>query len=101
MLSDGRTATRRAVDSGFDHVVLFDLCLDFAKTPRLTLSAADPCGRGALAAALVCALLTVGIGALPGSLMSHARDAARSARLDVSGPVAQTAALDKKEESPH
>ncbi|WP_323002316.1 3-hydroxyacyl-CoA dehydrogenase PaaH [Denitromonas sp.] len=48
MLSDGRTATRRAVDSGFDHVVLFDLCLDFAKTPRLTLSAADQCGRGAL-----------------------------------------------------
>lgn len=48
MLSDGRTATRRAVDSGFDHVVLFDLCLDFAKTPRLTLSAADLCGRGAL-----------------------------------------------------
>ena len=48
MLSDGRTATRRAVDSGFEHVVLFDLCLDFAKTPRLTLSAADQCGRGAL-----------------------------------------------------
>ncbi|MCP5222051.1 MAG: 3-hydroxyacyl-CoA dehydrogenase PaaC [Zoogloeaceae bacterium] len=48
MMSDGRTATRRAVDSGFDHVVLFDLCLDFARTPRLTLCAADQCGRGAL-----------------------------------------------------
>ena len=48
MMSDGRTATRRAVDSGFDSVVLFDLCLDFAKTPRLTLCAADQCGRGAL-----------------------------------------------------
>ena len=46
-LSDGRTATRRAAEEGVPNLVLFDLCLDFERTPRLTLSRADHCGLGA------------------------------------------------------
>lgn len=46
-LSDGRTATRRAAESGVANLVLFDLCLDFATTPRLALARADQCGQGA------------------------------------------------------
>lgn len=47
MLSDGRTATRRAVEEGVPNLVLFDLCLDYAATPRLAVAAADSCGAGA------------------------------------------------------
>lgn len=46
-LSDGRTATRRAVEEGVPNLVLFDLCLDYASTPRLALAMADQCGQGA------------------------------------------------------
>lgn len=46
-LTDGRTATQRAVEDDQANLVLFDLCLDYAATPRLTLAPADPCGRGA------------------------------------------------------
>jgi len=46
-LSDGRTATRRAVAEGVPNLVLFDLCLDYAATPRIALARADFCGRGA------------------------------------------------------
>ncbi|WP_050976167.1 3-hydroxyacyl-CoA dehydrogenase PaaH [Azoarcus olearius] len=51
-LSDGRTATRRAVEEGVPNLVLFDLCLDYATTPRLTLARADQCGHGAWGAAV-------------------------------------------------
>ncbi|WP_240794580.1 3-hydroxyacyl-CoA dehydrogenase PaaH [Azoarcus sp. DD4] len=51
-LSDGRTATRRAVEDGVPNLVLFDLCLDYAATPRLTLTRADQCGQGAWGAAV-------------------------------------------------
>jgi 3-hydroxybutyryl-CoA dehydrogenase len=47
-LSDGRSASRRAVEDGFANLVLFDLCLDYATTPRVTLARADTCGEGAL-----------------------------------------------------
>ena len=46
-LSDGRTASRRASEDGEPNLVLFDLCLDYATTGRLTLSRADGCGHGA------------------------------------------------------
>jgi 3-hydroxybutyryl-CoA dehydrogenase len=46
-LSDGRTATRRAAEEGIADLVLLDLCLDYARTPRLTLARADPCSLSA------------------------------------------------------
>ncbi len=42
-LSDGRTASRRAADEGEPNFVLFDLCRDYATTPRLTLARGDAC----------------------------------------------------------
>lgn len=47
-LSDGRTATRRAVEEHSPNLVLMDLCLDYATTTRITLTRADQCGKGAL-----------------------------------------------------
>ncbi|THF65392.1 3-hydroxyacyl-CoA dehydrogenase PaaH [Pseudothauera rhizosphaerae] len=47
VLSDGRTATRRAVEEDVPKLVLFDLCLDYAATPRLAVAVADQCGQGA------------------------------------------------------
>ncbi len=55
MLSDGRPATRRAVEEGHRHLVLFDLALDYATTPRLGLAPADQCGVAAFRT--VCATL--------------------------------------------
>jgi 3-hydroxybutyryl-CoA dehydrogenase len=46
-LSDGRSATRRAREDGTPNVVLFDLCLDYETTPRITLARADHCALGA------------------------------------------------------
>jgi len=46
-LSDGRTATSRAVDEGVADLVLFDLCRDYATTPRVVLAHADQCAQGA------------------------------------------------------
>lgn len=59
-LSDGRTATARAVDEGVRDLVLFDLALDYATTPRLAVAAADTCVPPALDAA-VGALQAAGI----------------------------------------
>jgi len=56
MLSDGRPATRRAVAEDHQHLVLFDLALDYASTPRLALARADQCGQAALRT--LCATLT-------------------------------------------
>lgn len=55
MLTDGRMATRRAAEDGHDDLVLFDLALDFAGTPRLGLARADQCGMAAFRT--VCATL--------------------------------------------
>jgi 3-hydroxybutyryl-CoA dehydrogenase len=56
MMSDGRPATRRAAEDGHEHLVLFDLALDYATTPRLGLATADQCGEAAFRT--VCATLT-------------------------------------------
>jgi 3-hydroxybutyryl-CoA dehydrogenase len=58
MLTDGRPATRRAAEEGHQHLVLFDLALDYAATPRLGLAPADQCGGAALRT--VCATLARG-----------------------------------------
>ena len=55
MLSDGRCATQRAVETDHPQLVLFDLALDYATTPRLALAAADQCGSAAFGT--VCATL--------------------------------------------
>jgi len=55
MLTDGRPATRRAAEDGHQHLILFDLALDYASTPRLGLAPADQCGEAALRT--VCATL--------------------------------------------
>lgn len=46
-LTDGRTATLRAVEEGTPELVLFDLARDYAATPRLALAAADQSSREA------------------------------------------------------
>jgi 3-hydroxybutyryl-CoA dehydrogenase len=55
MLTDGRPATRRAAEEGHEHLLLFDLALDYAATRRLALAPADQCGEAALRT--VCATL--------------------------------------------
>jgi 3-hydroxybutyryl-CoA dehydrogenase len=54
-MTDGRPATRRAMEDRQDHLVLFDLALDFATTPRLGVARADQCGGAAFRS--VCATL--------------------------------------------
>jgi 3-hydroxybutyryl-CoA dehydrogenase len=56
MMTDGRPATLRAVVEQHEHVVLFDLALDYATTPRLGLARADQCGDAAFRT--VCATFT-------------------------------------------
>ena len=56
MMTDGRPATRRAMEERHEHLVLFDLALDYATTPRLGLARADQCGMAAFRT--VCATLT-------------------------------------------
>ena len=50
-LSDGRTATQRAYDSGHVNTLVFDLAHDYATTPRLGIAAADQAGSDSLAKA--------------------------------------------------
>ena len=57
MMTDGRPATRRAMEDAHEHLVLFDLALDYSKTPRLGVARADQCGTGAFRT--VCATLGV------------------------------------------
>jgi 3-hydroxybutyryl-CoA dehydrogenase len=51
-LTDGRTATKRVVDTGVRDLVLFDLALDYASATRLAVARADTCGDAAYAAAV-------------------------------------------------
>jgi 3-hydroxybutyryl-CoA dehydrogenase len=51
-LTDGRTATARAVATGVRDLVLFDLALDYATATRVAVARADSCGDAALAAAV-------------------------------------------------
>lgn len=45
-LSDGRTATTRAVASGVKNLVLFDLAADYARCTRMAVARADGCAIG-------------------------------------------------------
>ncbi|TCO81259.1 3-hydroxyacyl-CoA dehydrogenase [Plasticicumulans lactativorans] len=47
-LTDGRSATERAWADDLGELVLFDLALDFASTPRLALAAAEQAAPGAI-----------------------------------------------------
>ena len=46
-LTDGRTATKRVVDSGVRDLVLFDLAIDYASAARIAVAAADTCSASA------------------------------------------------------
>jgi 3-hydroxybutyryl-CoA dehydrogenase len=46
-LTDGRSATQRARDSGVANTVLLDLALDYASAGRIALAAADQCDAAA------------------------------------------------------
>ncbi len=59
-LTDGRTATARASETGARDLVLFDLALDFATCRRIAVARADTCGDAAYSAA-VGALQSAGI----------------------------------------
>ncbi|HEY7788117.1 MAG TPA: 3-hydroxyacyl-CoA dehydrogenase [Casimicrobiaceae bacterium] len=63
-LSDGRTATGRAMATGVRNLVLFDLALDYAACPRVALAGADSCAATAFAAAAG-ALQAAGIAVSP------------------------------------
>ncbi|QJE00541.1 3-hydroxyacyl-CoA dehydrogenase [Massilia forsythiae] len=51
-LTDGRSATQRAADDGYEDTVLFDLLLDPAGATRIALARADQCGEVAWQAAV-------------------------------------------------
>ena len=50
-LSDGRSASQRAAESGCADTLLFDLALDYATTTRIALTAADQASSAALESA--------------------------------------------------
>ena len=50
--SDGRTATRRAADSGARDLVVFDLALDYHEATRIAIARADTCSDAAFGAAV-------------------------------------------------
>lgn len=51
-LSDGRTATVRAAETGVRDLVVFDLALDFASCTRLAVARADTCTESAYSEAV-------------------------------------------------
>lgn len=51
-VTDGRSATQRAFDSGIANTVLIDLALDYNKASRLAVAAAEQCEPAAVAAAV-------------------------------------------------
>ena len=50
-VTDGRSATRRAAESGVANTVLIDLALDYDKATRLAIAAAEQCEPSAVASA--------------------------------------------------
>ena len=50
-VTDGRSATQRAAESGVANTVLIDLALDYDKATRLALAAAEQCEPAAISAA--------------------------------------------------
>ncbi len=69
-VTDGRTATQRAAQTGTKNTVLVDLALDYDKTPRLALAAADQCASAAADAAVgmlqACGIQVSGFADVPG-----------------------------------
>ncbi|MBS0348248.1 MAG: 3-hydroxyacyl-CoA dehydrogenase PaaC [Proteobacteria bacterium] len=51
-VTDGRTATRRAAETGIANLVLIDLALDYHSAPRIALGAAVNCWAPAVGAAI-------------------------------------------------
>jgi len=51
-VTDGRTATQRAFDSGVANIVLIDLALDYSKATRLAVAVAEQCEPTAAASAI-------------------------------------------------
>ena len=51
-VTDGRSATQRAAESGVANTVLIDLALDYSKATRLAIAAAEQCEAAAVAAAI-------------------------------------------------
>ncbi len=51
-VTDGRSATQRAFDSGITHTVLLDLALDYRTATRLALSTAGQCDEAAAQSAI-------------------------------------------------
>lgn len=51
-VTDGRTATRRAAETGVANIVLIDLALDYNKTSRLAISVAAQCDATSAANAI-------------------------------------------------
>ncbi len=51
-LTDGRSATQRAAESGVANTVLIDLALDYGKATRLAIAAAEQCEAAAISAAV-------------------------------------------------
>lgn len=84
-LSDGRSATRRAADSGHAGWAVFDLALDYASAPRLALAMADQAAPEAAARA-------EGVLQAAGLLVSRMDDAAGMAVLRTVAMLANEAA---------
>jgi 3-hydroxybutyryl-CoA dehydrogenase len=51
-VTDGRSATQRASESGIANTVLIDLALDYGQATRLAIAAAEQCEPAAMAAAI-------------------------------------------------
>jgi len=51
-LSDGRSATRRAAESGIADTVLLDLALDYGQAQAIAIASADQCSEEAVGAAI-------------------------------------------------
>jgi len=51
-VTDGRSATQRAAESGVANTVLIDLALDYSKASRLAVAAAEQCEAAAVSAAI-------------------------------------------------
>ena len=51
-VTDGRSATQRAAESGIDNLVLVDLALDYGKAPRLAVAKAAQCSPSAASEAV-------------------------------------------------
>jgi 3-hydroxybutyryl-CoA dehydrogenase len=50
-VTDGRSATQRAAETGVANTVLIDLALDYSKATRLAIAAAEQCEPAAISAA--------------------------------------------------